>query len=83
MHSIGADFKVVVRSGALPREAPIRSDAANVESESCSWIRLRSANVFGAIERTRQVQMIVPHRVSAETRDILRQRTVYDSRCAR
>ena len=81
MHSIGSDHQVVITARDLPSHAPIRSDAANVEAEICTGIRLQASNVFRAIDRARKVKMIIPHGVTADAGDILTERPIDNCGC--
>ena len=75
MHPVGADFKIVLHSVLLPRHPPIGRNAANIEAGTLSGWRLKSAaDVTGTVEGSREVQMLVPHGVGAQSGDILRQR---------
>src|SRR5579864_4299859 len=83
MHAVGADFKIVILVRCLEREPPVGSNAADVERKSIArridaGIRLRPSYVFGAIQRACEINMVVPHGISAKAGDVLGEASVDD-----
>lgn len=71
MHSVGADFEIVVLTGSLVRDPPVERYASDVETAARAVIGLRCAKVLRAIKRAPHIKMIVPHSVAAETGHVL------------
>src|SRR5581483_2851146 len=79
--AVGADFEIVLHPVLLPGYAPIGSDTADVNDETLAGYGVRSCgDVGGAVKRACSIQMLVPHRVAPNARDILRQAALNDGR---
>ena len=83
MNAVGTDFQVVVLRVLLPGEAPVGSNATNVNAQEASavvhsGIWLRSADVRGTIDGSGNIQVVVPHGVPADSRNVFRQSSIDD-----
>ena len=65
IHAIGSYFQIIQSPGLLPCQPPVRCNSMNVECKVRAGQRLRTPQVFRAIQGETGIQMVIPQRVCA------------------
>src|ERR1035437_5229506 len=83
MHPVAANLYIVIFRGFLQGGAPIWREPADIKRQRCSAgvqsrIWHRSSDVRCTVNTSGQVQAVVPHGISTDSRNVLRQGPIDD-----